>query len=121
MQALKVQEIQLGKEKAVVVPLGTWLRLLEYLEELEDAQLYDEAMADPDQDLADHAELCRRIGRCPLRYLRGRAGLTQEQLAEKTGLSQSFIAKVERNQKRLSEASRRKVARMLSIDASELG
>jgi ribosome-binding protein aMBF1 (putative translation factor) len=118
MQGLKVQEIEIGKERAVVVPQRTWRRLLDLLEEKEDIRLYDEAR--PAGTTVDHDELLRRLGRSPLRYLRGRAGLTQAELAKKAGLTQSFIAKVEASERKLSETSRRKLARALGVPVAKL-
>ena len=120
MQGLKVQEIEIGKERAVIVPQRTWRRLLELLEDREDIRLYDEAKAKPAGSTVEHDELLRRLGRSPLRYLRGRAGLTQAELARKAGLTQSFIAKVEANEKKLSETSRRKLARALGVPEAKL-
>jgi ribosome-binding protein aMBF1 (putative translation factor) len=120
MQGLKVQEIEIGKERAVIVPQKTWRRLLDMLEEKEDLRLYDEAKAKPAGTTLEHDELCRRLGRSPLRYLRGRAGLTQAKLAKKAGLTQSFIAKVEASEKKLSETSRQKLARVLGVSEAKL-
>jgi ribosome-binding protein aMBF1 (putative translation factor) len=120
MQGLKVQEIEIGKERAVIVPQRTWRRLLELLEDKEDVRLYDEAKAKPAGTTIEHDELLRRLGRSPLRYLRGRAGLTQAELAKKAGLTQSFIAKVEASEKKLSETSRRKLARALGVPEARL-
>jgi DNA-binding XRE family transcriptional regulator len=63
--------------------------------------------------------MCRRLGRSPLRYLRRRAGLTQGELASQAGLTQSFIAKVEASEKKLSKTSRNRLARALGIPHSD--
>lgn len=120
MASAKIQVIAIGDERAVIVPLESWTRLMERLEDLEDAALYDEAMADPDEETIEHDEVCRELGLCPLRYLRHRAGMTQTELARRTRLSQSFIARVESNDKRLSPTSRRKIARALKLPESKL-
>ena len=114
------QVIQIGNERAVIVPFETWSKLLERLEELEDERLFDEALSDPDRSTMDHVDLSRKLGRCPLRYIRNRAGMTQSELAARVELSQSHIAKVEANKKRLSEKSRAKIARVLGVSLSEL-
>jgi DNA-binding XRE family transcriptional regulator len=116
---MKIQEIEIGTERAVIVPMKTWEVILEQIEELEDERLYDESAADK-EDTMDHAELCRRLGRSPLRYLRNQAGLTQKELARRTDLSQSYIAKVEKNIKKLSESSREKISSALGISIREL-
>jgi DNA-binding XRE family transcriptional regulator len=115
-----IEEITVGMQRAVIVPIETWKKLIERLEDLEDKRIYDEVVNDPDQDIIEHDELCRELGRSPLRYLRIRAGMTQTELARKAGVSQSLIAKVERNKKRLSDASRRKIAKALNIPISKI-
>ena len=120
MQGLEVQQIEIGKERAVIVPERTWKRLLALLEEKEDLRLYDKVKARPEGSVIEHDELCRQLGRSPLRYLRGRAGLTQAELARRAGLTQSFIAKVEASEKKLSDRSRRKLARALNEPQTKL-
>ena len=115
-----VEEITVGTQRAMVVPLETWKMLVERLEELEDERLFNEAYEESGHDTIEHDELCRRIGRSPLRYLRTRAGMTQAELARRAGVSQSLIAKVEKNRKRLSETSRKKVAKALKVPPSKI-
>jgi len=120
MESPGIQEIKLGQERAVVVPLIIWKRLMILVEEMEDELIYDRLTAAPDEELIEHDDVCRILGLSPLRYLRTRAGMTQARLAEKTGISQSFIAKVENNRKKLSQGSKRKIASALKIKESEL-
>jgi len=120
MESSGIQEIKLGQERAVVVPLIIWKRLMILVEEMEDELIYDRLTAAPDEELIEHDDVCRILGLSPLRYLRTRAGMTQARLAEKTGISQSFIAKVENNRKKLSQGSKRKIASALKIKESEL-
>ena len=120
MAASQVQTIELGGERAVIVPLKVWEELIERFEQMEDIALLDEAKADPDKELVEHDQVCRELGMCPLRYLRHQAGMTQTELARRTRLSQSFIARVESNDKRLSATSRRKIARALKLPESKL-
>jgi lambda repressor-like predicted transcriptional regulator len=114
------QEIQIGKEQAVVVPLAVWRRLLEELEDIEDIRAYEEAKADPDQSTITHDELCRQLGLNPLSYLRGIKGLTQARLSRKTGLSQSYIAKLESSERRPSQKALKKIAAALEIEPEKL-
>lgn len=120
MSATKIQEIRLGKERAVIVPLKAWENILERMEEMIDEALLDLADMDPDQETFEHDEVCRELGMCPLSYLRHLAGMTQTELARRTGLSQSFIAKVESNDKKMSPTSRKKIARALKLPESKL-
>jgi DNA-binding XRE family transcriptional regulator len=115
-----IQEFRLGEERAVIVPLEAWEKLLEMLEDLEDAMLIDKVLADPDEEFVEHDEVCRSLGLSPLRYLRKQRAMTQGELAHKAGLSQSFIARVETNDKRLSAASRRKIAKALGVAEDKL-
>jgi transcriptional regulator with XRE-family HTH domain len=95
-------------------------KIPETLEDLKDVQLYDQIKARRSQKTIEHDELCRQLGLSPLRYLRTRAGLTQSQLARKTGLSQSYLAKVEASERRLSGQARKKIAQALHLSPDQL-
>ena len=71
-------------------------------------------------DWIEHDELCRMLGRSPLRYLRGRAGMTQAELAKKAGVSQSYVAKVEAGDRKISKTGAAKIARALGVAAEDL-
>ena len=116
----QVQEVMIGNERAVIVPLETWRRTLEELEELHDLRACQEDEANADAPTVEHEELCCQLGLCPLRYLRNRAGLTQEQLSRKTGLSQSYIAKLETGERKASSRSLQRLARALGVKAEKL-
>ena len=120
MERTKIQEIQVGEEQAVIVPLKTWKQMLEQLEDLEDVKLYDQIKARRDQKTIPYDEVCRQLALSPLRYLRNLAGMTQTRLARRTGLSQSYIAKVESSERRPSAQARRKIARALRIAPDKL-
>ncbi|MBW2262710.1 MAG: helix-turn-helix transcriptional regulator [Deltaproteobacteria bacterium] len=120
MKGAKIQTIELGGERAVIVPLEVWEELMERFEQIEDIALLDSLEDDPDEELVKHDQVCRELGLCPLRCLRHQAEMTQTELARRTRLSQSFIARVESNDKRLSATSRRKIARALKLPESKL-
>jgi transcriptional regulator with XRE-family HTH domain len=65
------------------------------------------------------SELRARFGK-RLRRLRRIADLTQEQLAEKVGVSADFISQVERGINTPSFDTIQKLAEVLEVDASEL-
>ena len=46
--SIKIQEIEVGKEKAVIIPQKSWKKILKKLEDLDDIRAYDEAMAEDD-------------------------------------------------------------------------
>jgi len=120
MERAKIQEIQVGEEQAVIVPMKTWKQMLEQLEDLEDVKLYDQIKARRSEKTIAHDELCRQLGVSPLRYLRTRAGMTQSQLARKTGLSQSYLAKVEASERRLSGQASKIIAQALHLSPDQL-
>jgi len=60
-----------------------------------------------------------RFGR-ELKYLRKKFDLTQEQLAEKTGLSVDFIGMIERGERAPSFETIEKFAKVLKVKISEL-
>ena len=60
-----------------------------------------------------------RFGR-KLKYLRKKIDLTQEQLAEKTGLSVDFIGMIERGERAPSFETIEKFAKVLKVKISEL-
>jgi transcriptional regulator with XRE-family HTH domain len=63
--------------------------------------------------------LSRRIGR-NIAILRKRRGLTQEKLAEKTGLSQNFIARLETGSKNPSIETIEAIANAIGCDIEEI-
>jgi len=69
--------------------------------EKEDLRLYDKVKARPEGSVIEHDELCRQLGRSPFATSRT-SRLTQAELARRAGLTQSFIAKVEASEKKLS-------------------
>ena len=115
-----VQEVVIGKERAMLVPIDTWQRMLDELEELYDLICYEQACELPDEAELEHDELCRLLGRCPLCYLRQKAGLTQSALAKKAGLSQSYLAKVEAGERKLSKTAAGKIAQALGVAPEKL-
>jgi len=117
------QEILIGRERAVVVPLETWRLAMEELEELYDLRAYDRAKAEMDgsgEEFIEHDEVCRLLNRSPLRYLRSRADLTQSALAKRSGYSQSYIARAEKGQRRLSPTAARKISKVLGVPIEKL-
>lgn len=115
-----IQEIQIGKERAVIVPKDLWEQLIEQLEEIEDIKAYEASIAEPVEGFVELDEVCRNLGKSPLRYLRGQTEMSRAQLARKSGLSQSLIAKIEANEKRPSDSARKKLAKALKIPAEKL-
>jgi len=63
----------------------------------------------------DNVEIGQRI-----KYYRKLAGLTQEQLAQKTGLSQNYISMLEQNKVGFSKPTLEKIAQALNISVGDL-
>ena len=55
-----------------------------------------------------------------LRRLRDARALTQEELAEKAGITVAALSRIERNNAEPRPTTRRKLARVLGVDPSEL-
>lgn len=56
-----------------------------------------------------------------LRALRLRAGLTQQQLADRAGIDRSWLNQMERGRKPITRAPREKLAAALEVSEMELG
>lgn len=54
-----------------------------------------------------------------IRVLRRQAGLTQSELAEKSGLSDNFIGLIERGERQLTVPTVQKLAKVLDVKLSE--
>jgi transcriptional regulator with XRE-family HTH domain len=55
-----------------------------------------------------------------VRRLRDERALTQEELAEKVGITVAALSRIERNNAEPRPSTRRKLARALGVDAAEL-
>jgi len=64
-------------------------------------------------------KLYRTVGNA-VRAQRKRAGLSQEHLAEKAGLTRNYIGEVERGEKRVTLDTLAKIARTLKTRVAEL-
>ena len=59
--SIKIQEIEVGQEKIVLVPKKTWKKILEKLEDIDDIRAYDEAMAKDDGYRISHEDLKKEL------------------------------------------------------------
>ena len=111
---------RIGKERSITIPLSQYKRMLEQIEELEDIKAYDAVEGASDKEYTEMDEVLRQSGLSPLRYLRIQAGMSQSELAKKSGVLQNLIAKEESDEKRLSDLDRKKIARALGISFEKL-
>ena len=58
---IPTQEIEIGKEKAVVIPKKTWEKILAMLEDIDDVRAYDKAKDEDDGYRISAEDLKKRI------------------------------------------------------------
>lgn len=115
-----VQIINAGQHPAfVVIPHTNWVRIRAMLEDAADGRAYDRAKAawQHDGKKAYPAAIAKRIarGEHPISVLREWRGLSQRQLAEKTGLNAQSISHIETGVRKGGLAALRKIAKALNI------
>lgn len=67
----------------------------------------------------DKAAVCARFGE-NLRLLRCQAGMSQEELAGRSGLDRTYISGAERGKRNVSLAALAQIARALSVSTADL-
>ena len=84
-----------GKPEFAVLPIAEYRRLLQRLEELEDIKDFRDYKRSPAESFP--AEVVNRLldEESPVRVCREYRGLTQSQLAEKTGVTVAHISQIE--------------------------
>ena len=93
-------------------------------EPLEDAAAFDRAVREVEEgrDEVVPAEIVNRLlaGETPVRVWREYRGLTQAELAARSGLSQSYIAMLERGARRGTTDKLGRLAQTLELDPEDL-
>lgn len=84
-----------GKPTHVVLTIEDYRRLEEQAEELTDIRAFDDALASRYESFPDMVAQRLIEGNHPVRVFREHWGLSLAQLASRTGLSKSYIAKIE--------------------------
>jgi len=120
MDLSKVKETEFNGEKVAVVPIDLWHEVLETLEELSDMCDYNDCRIDENREVISHEDLCCELGVCPLRYLRMQAGMTQSELARKSGFPVETIAKIEDNEAKPDYEQKKKLADALGVGEDKL-
>lgn len=99
-------------------------RLREAAEDLADLQAYDRAKADlaaGDDELIPEEYANRLIdGEAPLRVYRDLRSMTQQALADASGVNRAYIAEIEGGRKPGSAAALKKLAAALKISVDDL-
>jgi DNA-binding XRE family transcriptional regulator len=106
-----------GKPEWAVIPFEEYERLVEEAEMLQDVRTYDEArkaIEDGEELIPSEVTYAILDGINPVRVWREHRGLTQQQLAEATGISVPYLSQLESGKRRGS-------AEVLAAIAKELG
>ena len=123
------EEVQIierdGQPEYAVVPIETYRRLVERAEDAEDIQAFDRAMAEVarGEDEMVPQEVARRLlggDEHPVRVWREYRGLTQEGLAQATGVGKSYISQLEAGKKTGSLRFLRTLAEALDVAMEDL-
>jgi|AntDeeMetagen681_2_1112603.scaffolds.fasta_scaffold23081_1 DNA-binding Xre family transcriptional regulator len=113
-----------GLPEYAIVPWEQYETLLRKAEALDDAAAFDRAVREMEEvgDEVISAEIVNRLlaGETPVRVWREHRGLTQSELATRSGLSQSYIAMLERGTRRGTTEKLQRLARALELDPEDL-
>jgi DNA-binding XRE family transcriptional regulator len=107
-------------KRFVLVPEKTYDRMLEDLGDLEDIRAYDRAKAKPQEFVP--AEIVNRLiaGENPVRVWREYRKLTQQQLADKAGISKPYLSQLECSAREASVSVIKRLAAALEVDVDDL-
>jgi len=108
-----------GKLAFAVLPIAEYQALLDQRDMLEDVKAFDAALLDDEESIP--LEIVKRLmeGENKLKVWRDYRGLTQQQLSERTGLSQPAIAQME-TKRSGTTTNLKKLATALNIDLDDL-
>ena len=122
---MNVQTIEKnGKPEYVVLPWEEYQAMLAALEDRADTAAlagFAERLARGDEDTIPAAVVDRLLaGEPPVRVWREHRGLTQAQLAEAAGVTQSMVAMIERVDRRGTVDTLTVIARSLKVELEDL-
>jgi DNA-binding XRE family transcriptional regulator len=108
-----------GKPEYAVIPYADYLRLLEAVEDKADAAVvaeFQEAYRAGREFLVP-AEILRRelAGESPIRLWRARRGLTQQELADRAGISKPYLSQIESGKRQGTVETIAAIARALDV------
>ena len=112
-----------GKPEWAIIPYEEYQRLLEEAEMLRDIQAYDEAKASVAQGEAlipSEVTFAILDGESPIRVWREYRGLTQQQVAEKAGISKPYLSQLESGKRKGTTEALSAVARALGVSLEVL-
>ncbi len=112
-----------GKPEWAILPFHEYQRLIDDAQMLEDIHDYDQAQ----RDIAAGAELVSSEvafalldGANPIRVWREFRGLTQQQLAEKCGISKPYLSQIEQGKRTGSPETLRAIAHALNLSLDDV-
>ena len=114
---MNFETIERNGQKFVLVPIERYPHVLEDLEMLEDIRDFEEVKALDEETFP--SEVVDRLvldNENPIKVFREYRGLTQEQLADKTGIQPSDLATMETGQKSGSAETLKAIAEALNLD-----
>ena len=113
-----------GKPEWAVLPYEEYLNLLEQAEMLEDIRDYDAAKAalENGEDELIPAEIIYAIldGESPIKVWREYRGLTQQQLADKVGISKPYLSQIETGKRTGTTDILSVIAKALDVSLDEV-
>tara|TARA_R110001583_G_scaffold189523_1_gene352595 strand:- start:8604 stop:9008 length:405 start_codon:yes stop_codon:yes gene_type:complete len=120
MNVIKPQIIYQGDMPAfVVVPYADWLAMVD--EDKADAIAFDHALAADDGTRYPQEVVSRLMdGEHPVKVYREFHELTQEQLAQKVGVTKVYIGQIERGARNMSLKLRARIAAILDVENDAL-
>jgi DNA-binding XRE family transcriptional regulator len=112
-----------GKPEWAIIPYEEYQRLLEEAEMLQDIQAYEEAklsVAQGEELIPSEVTFAILDGESPIRVWREYRGMTQQQVAEKAGISKPYLSQLESGQRRGTTEALSAVARALGVSLEDL-
>ena len=106
--------------KTVTIPLEEYQRLLEAAEDLEDLRILAHARAHPEEGVPDVYVGRLLDGESPVAVYRDWRGLSQSELARRSGVNRTQIADIEAGRKTGSVATLKKLAGALGVAIDDL-
>lgn len=112
-----------GQVEWAVIPYHEYQKLVDAMEMLEDIRAYDEAKAslhDGEPLIPSKVVYALLDGENPIRVWREYRGLTQQQLAQSTGISKSYLSQLETGKRNSTTDVLRAIAQVLDISLDDL-
>ena len=112
-----------GQPEWVVIPYEEYQRLLEEMEMLQDIRDYDEAkraIATGEELIPSEVTYAILEGGNPIRVWREYRGLTQQQAADKAGISKPYLSQLESGQRKGTTEVLMTIAKVLNVSLEDL-